>query len=107
MAEIFDDISRVVGSQLPRRRALKLIMGIFAGGAVGLLEASPTAALAPKGFCFEKDNCITPMTGGGSTEKSLCCDTLGGKSWCPSSAISGVSSCAAGQCQSCQSQDPH
>lgn len=40
MSELFDDISRVIGSQLPRRRLLKLLAGVLAGGAIGALRTS-------------------------------------------------------------------
>jgi hypothetical protein len=33
MAELFDDITRIVGSQIPRRKALRLIAGAAVGGA--------------------------------------------------------------------------
>lgn len=33
MSELFDDISRIVGSTMPRRQALRLIIGGLAGGA--------------------------------------------------------------------------
>ncbi len=35
MAELFDDISRIIGSQMPRRNALRLISSVFVGAALG------------------------------------------------------------------------
>jgi len=37
MAQIFDDVSRIVGSQLPRRRALRLITNAVVGSAVSTI----------------------------------------------------------------------
>jgi hypothetical protein len=37
MSELFDDISRITGSGIPRRRMLKLIAVTFAGGALPML----------------------------------------------------------------------
>jgi hypothetical protein len=45
MAELFDDLSRIVGSGIPRRRMLKLIAITFAGGALPALWPTRAAAL--------------------------------------------------------------
>ena len=82
MAELFDDISRIVGSNISRRRTLKLIMGLLAGGSLGLLGASSIAA-APEGECFTAANCKGPFNGGAGKhiDYDLCCGDLAGGSW--------------------------
>ncbi len=85
MAELFDDISRVIGSRIPRRRALKLVMGLFAGGALGLMRASAVAAEA-EGWCYADFKCPNKRTSYlGTFAREYCCsDTYldYGKSWC-------------------------
>jgi hypothetical protein len=56
MSELFDDISRVIGSQLPRRRLLRLLAGVLAGGALGALRTSHAQTIYPCGQEF-------PLTG--------------------------------------------
>jgi hypothetical protein len=44
MAELFDDISRIVGSGVPRRQMLRLMAVAFAGGALPALRPARVAA---------------------------------------------------------------
>ncbi len=79
MAELFDDISRVVGSQIPRRRALRLIGGGLAGAALTALwprrtEAGPadcpdqsSSAQADQSF---RGSCSDGASVGKATEKA-------------------------------------
>ena len=86
MAELFDDISRIVGSQVPRRQTLKLIMGLFAGGILGLLVDAPLAAkTAEKGKCYSDFFCNTPLEGANRTKGDCFADT--GGSWCAESDL--------------------
>lgn len=39
MSELFDDITRIVGSRMPRRQALRLISGAFVGAVTGARAA--------------------------------------------------------------------
>src|SRR5215475_1911098 len=57
-SELFDDISRIVGSQIPRRRALKLIMSVLAGGALGNVVLKASEAQVPSS-CSQL-NCALP-----------------------------------------------
>ena len=51
MAELFDKISRIVASQVPRRQALKMLVGAIAGGAVTLaLPGRAKAQTCPNQF---------------------------------------------------------
>jgi hypothetical protein len=60
MAELFDDISRIVGSQIPRRKALRLISSAFVGAALGITVKGRThSPAAPNSY-------------------SICCQGLGG-----------------------------
>jgi hypothetical protein len=60
MAELFDDISRIVGSQIPRRKALRLISSAFVGAALGVTVKGRThSPAAPDSY-------------------SMCCPGLGG-----------------------------
>lgn len=76
MAEIFDDITRIVGSQIPRRRALTLIGSALAGGVLGTLW--PTRAWAAcKQRCSDSSECADAGCGPccpGDTANSRCCD---------------------------------
>lgn len=55
MAELFDNITRVFGSGLPRRRMLQLLAGVFAGGALPALWPARAAGIV---------QCATPFPGG-------------------------------------------
>ncbi len=59
MAELFDDIARVVGSQIPRRRAVRLIASALAGSAVSLVWPRRTFAST----CIERCDCPNPDGG--------------------------------------------
>jgi hypothetical protein len=83
MAELFDDISRIVGSHLPRRRMLKLIAGVFAGGALpAALWPTRSAAFVMCGLQFTAGGHSSfPLAGcknaPGSTQQTAgnsCCD---------------------------------
>jgi hypothetical protein len=102
MAELFDDISRIIGNRMPRRRALKLIMGLFAGGALGLVGASPVAAQT-LGKCYvrnPRDTCQGDP-GPGTWGYQYCCQSLEGRSWCPLKYVQSNGTCQAGRCLSC------
>lgn len=77
MAQLFDEVTRIVGSQMPRRRALRLICRGLAGGALVALglrtETSAAAGLPPQalGNCFTFANC-TGLLGGLVTYEDCC-----------------------------------
>lgn len=102
MAELFDDITRIVGGRIPRRRALKLIMGLFAGGALGLLADSSVAAQAGVGQCYTRASCLGPMTGGNGFTYQVCCTDLVGVAWCPQARlVPPFNLCQQGACVPC------
>ena len=55
MAELFDDISRIVGSNMPRRRALNLIMGAVAGSGVAALWPTRTGAVNAQNLACDQE----------------------------------------------------
>lgn len=64
MSELFDDLSRVVGSSLPRREALRLVASALAGAALTPLvfwrngaSASTTLTLQGTGCCVVAGRC--------------------------------------------------
>jgi hypothetical protein len=70
MSQLFDEITRIVGSQMPRRRALKLITKGLAGSALftfGLRTGSDAFAVPSRqalGSCYHYLNCQgLPITG--------------------------------------------
>lgn len=52
MAELFDDISRIAGSGIPRRQMLRLIAGVLAGSAIPALWATRASAFVACGTSF-------------------------------------------------------
>jgi hypothetical protein len=54
MSEIFDDLARILGSRLPRREALRLILGGLAGSCLGPLWPRWAASEAVPHFLLEK-----------------------------------------------------
>lgn len=105
MPEIFDDISRIVGSQIPRRQALKLITGALAGSVLSTVapafSVSISNVICPGGnscgtldqcctftdgglFCCElvEPHCCGPKTGKCCVNAERCCSFAGGDSFC-------------------------
>ena len=75
MAELFDDISRIVGSAVPRRQALRLIIHAFAGGVAATLL--PTRAGAS--LLLQQATCNTDFFQGGTGEATVgYCDQIQG-----------------------------
>jgi hypothetical protein len=55
MAELFDEVSRVIGSEIPRRQALKLIIKVLSGGALTLIMPAPLYAVRSAGCMLDTD----------------------------------------------------
>lgn len=84
MSELFDDISRIVGSQIPRRQAMSLILKGLAGAALVTLwpERFVTGQTSPKcttsltilcsGTGGDHFNCLTPMDCRDKTVNTKC-----------------------------------
>src|SRR5262245_17724542 len=62
MGELFDDISRILASPMPRRRAFKLGLGMVAGGVLATLGMQQPAHGAQRVNCAVK-NSGTPPSG--------------------------------------------
>lgn len=78
MSELFDDLSRVVGSSLPRREALRLVASALAGAALTPLgfwrkgaSAGTTLSLQVSGCCGIPGQCLMTSQQG--------CTNLGGQ----------------------------
>jgi hypothetical protein len=96
---LFDDISRVLGSSVPRRQALRLVAGGIGGVILGAAWPSRFAFAAPLDFCtkdcrpFNDDDC--PST------KCKCCPTdVPGKFSCFECVVDG-NPCAKVPARSC------
>jgi hypothetical protein len=99
MSKLFDDISRIVGSSMPRRQALKMIlMGVVGSGVVSLwpkrVEASQVCS---SGFCQSAGviQCGKDEVG------QLCCCPQGSSGCCdpdPDSMLNRQQCCAADEC---------
>lgn len=78
MGELFDDISRVLASPMPRRRVLGLIVGALAGGTLTGIERGRATALGigpPCGpvTCAQGQKCCDARTGICCTHNHVCC----------------------------------
>ena len=56
MADLFDDISRLVASRMPRRQALKHIVRLVAGGGLTLLV--PARLYSAPAHCIDDRDCL-------------------------------------------------
>jgi hypothetical protein len=66
MAELFDNLTRIVGSKLPRRRAFKLVLSALVGGSVAALR--PAYAMDVDHPC----NTVFDVPGTGSVSVQNC-----------------------------------
>lgn len=89
MAQLFDEVTRIVGSRMPRRQALRLICRGLAGSALVALglRAEPGTAASPSpeplGQCYKYLNCVG-ITGGQVSYEDCCGgpdDPCVNKSW--------------------------
>src|SRR6476659_9593614 len=102
MGELLDDLSRIVASGLPRRRALGLLLGAVAGAALGGRRVEPARAKRGKGVkcgkvhCKEEQDCCDPATG-------TCCDrdVIGTSSCCGKACCAGGLFCCDRQTGPC------
>lgn len=74
MHELFDDISRIVASPIPRRRVLRLIIGALAVGAVNGLGLRRAAANPDKGCSAAKPICCRPDGDCSRVPTVTCCE---------------------------------
>lgn len=99
MGELFDDVSRILASPMPRRSALKLVMAVVAGSSVAAIwPISGSAAGTCSGTCtkgFTDCGCTDPNSGSccdptigdlccgdGCCKAGLCCESGGGSFNC-------------------------
>lgn len=81
MSERFDDISRIVGSSIPRRQLLKLLAGALVGGGLFLLSPKRVEGMAQNTMCTDPGTSDCQNTGGMKAcpefpAKLLCCESV-------------------------------
>ena len=118
MQSLFDDVARILAKPAPRRQALKLAAGVFAGGILGALGVGRASdadikclpgkvACGAHGLCcpITAKCCITAARGAYciANKKDICCGTTacGPKEVCCAGACCnpGVK-CVNGRCSS-------
>src|ERR1700682_1455297 len=93
MSELFDDISRIVGSQISRRQALKLVGAALASAAlapVGFGRSVITSARSaqdPLGRCYTSATCLGLKSGQYTFMECCNLDGSDGCSWCPETLL--------------------
>ena len=77
MSESFDEISRILATPMPRRKALKLVFGVLFGGTVvtaGLWPMQAGAATRHKAICLPKGSkCPDKSQQCGTKDDGPCC----------------------------------
>jgi hypothetical protein len=99
MSELFDDISRIVGSQIPRRQALRLIVGGITAAVLSNLGFEH-AAQAQSATCRVASSSCVPCSPGQTSN----CKTAGGSPLCCAGVQCPTSRFNVGQCCPTESQ---
>ena len=75
MNDLIDNVSRILATPMPRRKAMKLFGGALAAAVVAFVGAQPAEAACAKGQ-------VTCGTNGACCKNSSCCYGANGKVCC-------------------------